>query len=323
MRRLTVSLVATGIAVAISGMYLMKPNAGTIPSVGNPSEMVLTIPLKADSVRFAVIGDNGTADNSEIQVGDQMQKAQQISKFGFVIMLGDNLYGGASPRDYQDRFERPYKSLLDRGVLFYASLGNHDDNNEISYVPFHMGGNRYYTHTEGDVEFFVLDTNYMDNTQLDWLQQELQKSKSPWKIAYFHHPLYSSGKAHGPSRELRTVLEPIFEKYGVSAVFSGHDHIYERVNPQNGIQYFVMGASGKLRNGDLKSDSLKAAGFDSDRSFLLVEITGDNMYYEAISRTGDTVDSGVFNKQPPVSIHAGAQTPGPTEGTNAGTPATK
>lgn len=257
----------------------------------------LSLPLKANSVRFVAIGDNGTADSSEYQVGEQMQKVQQISKFSFVIMLGDNLYGGSTAGDYASRFERPYKALLDEGVLFYAALGNHDDQNEISYAGFHMEGHHYYTHTEGQVEFFVLDSNYMDGTQLDWLQQELQKSVAPWKIAYFHHPLYSSGKAHGSSRDLRTVLEPIFEKYGVNVVFSGHDHVYERIYPQNGILYFVMGSSGKLRNGDLKNDSLKAAGFDTDRSFLAGEITGDEFYFQVISRTGQTVDSGVFKRQ--------------------------
>ena len=326
MRRLTIPLVASAMAAALAAIYLMSPNPAPAPGTQSAG-ITLTLPLKPDSVRFAVVGDNGTADSSENQIGDQMQKAQQASKFNFVIMLADNLYVGASPRDFQDRFERPYKALLDRGVLFYAALGNHDDSNEVSYVPFHMGGNRYYTHTEGNVEFFVLDTNYMDNTQLDWLQQELQKSQAAWKVAYFHHPLYSSGKTHGSSKDLRMVLEPIFEKYGVNAVFSGHDHIYERVNPQNGIQYFVVGASGKLRNGDLKNDSMKAAGFDSDRSFMLAEITGDDLYYQAISRTGDTVDSGVFNRKvSAANVHAAeAQTPAgfPGTTTSGGTPATK
>lgn len=81
----------------------------------------------------------------------------------------------------------------------------------------------------------------------------------------------------------------------------GHDHVYERIVPQHGILYFVMGSSGKLRSGDLENDALKAAGFDSTQSFLLMEITGDELDYQAISRTGQTVDSGVFRRPTPES----------------------
>lgn len=311
MRRLAFLTVAIAIIAMFSTSHFVgsKPASASNPeqpsaqtNVQQNAQTGLTLPLKPNSVRFAVIGDNGSADSSEYQVGEQMQKAQQISKFGFVIMLGDNLYGGSSARDYESRFERPYKPLLDAGVLFYASLGNHDDQSEISYTPFHMGGNRYYTYIEGNTEFFVLDSNYLDGTQLDWLQKELQKSKAVWKVAYFHHPLYSSGKTHGSDKDVRVVLEPVFEKYRVNVVFSGHDHVYERIFPQNGILYFVMGSSGKLRNGDLKRDWLNAAGFDSDRSFMLVEIAGDELYFQTISRTGKTVDSGTFKKQPEKTV---------------------
>ena len=297
MRRLASSIATVAFATAFLALYWvhLRPS---VHAVGmQQPETALGLPLRPDSVRFAVVGDNGSADSSEYQVGEQMQKAQQISKFNFVLMLGDNLYGGSSARDYQDRFERPYKTLLDQGVNFYASLGNHDDNNEISYAPFHMNGRRYYNYSQGNVEFFALDTNYLDGAQLDWLQQELQKSTAVWKVAFFHHPLYSSGKTHGSNRELRLTLEPLFEKYGVNVVLSGHDHVYDRVVPQNGILYFVVGSSGRLRSGDLRNDSLKAAGFDSDRCFMLVEIAGDEFYYQTISRTGQTVDSGVFKRQ--------------------------
>lgn len=87
-------------------------------------------------------------------------------------------------------------------------------------------------------------------------------------------------------------------KYGVNVVYSGHDHIYERLKPQKGIQYFVSGAGGELRRGDLKRSAMTAAGFDEDRSFMLNEIDGDELFFQVISRTGQTVDRGV--------IHCGA-----------------
>jgi hypothetical protein len=261
----------------------------------------LTLPLKPNSVRFAAIGDMGTGEKSQYELAGEIVEYRQKFPFEFVIMLGDNLYGGDTPSDYENKFERPYKSLLDAGINFYAALGNHDRPNERFYKSFNMGGQQYYTYKKGNVRFFVLDTNDMNPRQLAWLEKELQNSGSDWRICYFHHPLYSSGAFHGSSTELRLVLEPLFVKYGVQVVFAGHNHVYERVKPQKGISYFTEGASGSLRPGDLKRTALTAAGYDQDRSFMLVEIAGDEFCFQTISRTGQTVDSGVIQRVATIS----------------------
>ena len=291
MRRLTLTRLLWAALVLCASVQLQ---GGSSQSPISPAP---GLALKPDSVRFGVIGDSGSGDKAEYETAQQMQKFQQTAKLTFVIMLGDNLYGGSAPSDYENRFAQPYKPLLESGVKFYASLGNHDNVNETQYAPFNMNGNRYYTYAQGEVQFFVLDSNYMDGPQLEWLKRELAKSTASWKIAYFHHPLYSSGKRHGSDADLRTVLEPLFVKYGINVVFSGHDHVYERVVPQNGILYFVMGSSGQLRSGGLGNDGLRAAGFDATQSFLAVEIAGYELYFQAISRSGQTVDSGVFRRQ--------------------------
>ena len=83
-------------------------------------------------------------------------------------------------------------------------------------------------------------------------------------------------------------------RYGVSVVFSGHEHIYERLRPRKGSPTSSTGASGQLRKGDVQRSPLTAAGFDQDRTFMLVELAGDRMLFRTISRTGVTVDSGVI-----------------------------
>jgi 3',5'-cyclic AMP phosphodiesterase CpdA len=248
------------------------------------------------SVKFAVIGDNGTGDKPEYELAQQMTAFH--AKFGFdtVIMLGDNMYGSQKPQDFVDKFERPYKALLDAGVRFYASLGNHDDQTNRSYKLFNMGGERYYTYVKRNVRFFVLDSDLLDPKQLAWIETALKDSRDEWKICYFHHPLYSDGRTHGSQVDLRVVLEPLFIKYGVNVVFSGHDHVYERIKPQKGIYYFVSGAGGQLRKGDVKRSELTAAAFDQDQSFMLVEIEGRDLQFRAISRTGQTVDSGAIKR---------------------------
>ena len=252
-------------------------------------------PLKSNSVRFAAIGDMGTGEAPQYEVGQRMVIARQTFPFDFVIMLGDNIYGGSSPKDYERKFEVPYKPLLDAGVKFYASLGNHDNPNERFYKLFNMSGANYYSFKKGNVRFFVLDSNYMDSKQLAWLEKQLQDAgDKDWKICYFHHPLYSSGKTHGSSIELRSLIEPMFIKYGVDAVFSGHDHVYERVQPQKGVYYFTEGSSGQLRNGDLAKTGMTEKGFDTDRTFMLVEVAGDEMYFQTLSRAGNEVESGML-----------------------------
>jgi hypothetical protein len=200
------------------------------------------------------------------------------------------------------KFEVPYKPLLDAGVKFYASLGNHDDPNiERLYKPFNMNGERYYTFKRGDTQFYALDSTYMDARQLTWLEQNLRSSSAHWKICYFHHPLYNDGKMHGPDLDLRNQLTPLLRSYGVNAVFSGHEHAYERLKPQNGIYYFIQGDSGKLERHDFRRSPSIEASFDRDRTFMLLEIQGDELYFQTVSRVGKTVDSGVLTKPQPTT----------------------
>ncbi len=264
----------------------------------------LKLPNKGD-VKFAVIGDMGTASREQREVGQQMALFYKKFPFNFVITVGDNILGADSAADFKTKFEAPYADLLTAGVKFYATLGNHDNPEQRNYGLFNMGGQRYYTFraskgglakiASGGVRFFALDSNYLDAPQLAWLEKELSSSGSDWKIAVFHHPLYSSGRTHGSSLDLRKMLEPLFVRYGVNVVFSGHDHIYERVKPQQGITYFVSGSAGSLRKGDYgQPRAFSATGFDRDFEFMLVEIDGPKMHFQAISRLGQTIDSGVI-----------------------------
>ena len=124
-------------------------------------------PRAQKSVRFAVIGDTGTGGKPQYEVGERLAASQKVFPFEFVLMVGDNIYGGERPQDFVKKFEAPYKALLDLKIPFYASLGNHDDPNQRFYKPFNMNGERFYTFTKGNVDFFVLDSNYMDRKQLN------------------------------------------------------------------------------------------------------------------------------------------------------------
>jgi predicted MPP superfamily phosphohydrolase len=250
-----------------------------------------SLPCRPGSVRFGVIGDFGDGSKGEYAVAARFSERHALCAFDMVITVGDNIYGSEREQDFVKKFETPFKALLDKGVKFYASLGNHDDPNQRFYKPFNMGEKRYYTLTRKNVQFFALDSTYMDKKQLDWLDGELKSSKAEWKIPYFHHPLYSSGGAHGSSIDLRDVLEPVLLRYGVQVVFSGHDHFYERTKPQKGIYYFVAGSTGKLRVDNVRKSALTATSFDTGRAVMVVEIADDAMFFETVSQDSKVVDS--------------------------------
>jgi 3',5'-cyclic AMP phosphodiesterase CpdA len=255
------------------------------------------LPNRSGSLKFAAIGDNGTGARPQYEMAQQMAKVHATFPFDLVIMLGDNMYGSQTPGDFVRKFEQPYAPLLKAGVKFQASLGNHDRPDQVSYKPYNMNGQRYYTYVRNNVRFFALDSTLMDRKQVAWIDAALGDAREDWKICYFHHPLYSNAARHGSSVDLRLVLEPIFVKHGVNVVFSGHDHVYERIQPQKGIYYFVSGSAGQLRRGNMRSSNQTAAAFDQDQSFMVVEVSGSEMFFEAISRTGKTVDSGVIRRQ--------------------------
>lgn len=266
----------------------------------------LRLPNTGNSLKFAVIGDNGTGNKAEYQIADELATMRRKFAFDFVVMLGDNLYGGEATKDFANKFEKPYHVLLDSGVKFYASLGNHDDpSRQITYEKFNMGGKHYYSFKpKEDVRFFALDSNYMDKRQLDWFEGELKNSGSAWKIVYFHHPIYSSGEKHGSNVELRTAIEPVMVKYGVDVVLSGHEHFYERLKAQKGIHYFIVGSSGQLREGNIAKTDLTEKGFDQDNTFMIAEVKGDTMSFQVVSRTGQTVDSGSIKRAEKTSTTA-------------------
>jgi len=268
----------------------------------NPSH-VLGSP--ASKTRFAVIGDFGTGGADEFAIANVMFEGHKNAPLDFVLTVGDNIYPNGSARLFHKNFEEPFAGLLKEKVSFYATLGNHDveqgRRDQTTYPLFNMNGSSYYSLSRGNglIDFFMLDSTDFNLTQHTWLENALRNSKALWKVAAFHHPFYSSGKKHGSDPKLQGKIEPLFIRYGVQVVFSGHDHDYERIKPQNGIQYFVTGAGGETRRGgvDLKSP-IRAASYDEDNSYMLMEVDEKEMTFKSICEKGEIIDSGIIRQVP-------------------------
>ena len=278
-------VLATIAATVVAGSLLAARPAPLLPNVPG-------------SLKMAVIGDNGNGSREQAEVAEQMASFRQQFPYDLVLMVGDNFYGSQRPSDLEQKFAQVYRPLLDAGVIFQAALGNHDDPSTVHYPPLNMDGRRYYSFVRPGVRFIVLDTNELDAKQLQWADATLQQATEPWRIAYFHHPIYGNASRHGANVDVRVLVEPLLLKYHVQVVFSGHDHVYERLKPQKGIYYFVTGSGGQLRKGGLDTSDSTAAGFDQEQAFLAAEIAGDDLHFQVISRTGRSVDSGVIRRSP-------------------------
>ncbi|AKG20606.1 metallophosphoesterase family protein [Calothrix sp. 336/3] len=203
-------------------------------------------------LRFVSVADTGTGARGQYAVARAMTRYHQRHPYNLAILAGDNIYNNGEIEKINAVFERPYAPLLKQGVKFQACLGNHDirtDNGDpqVKYAGFNMQG-RYYTFRRNQVQFFALDTNSNADwqQQLIWLETELKKSSTPWKIVFGHHPIYASG-VYGSNPEFIKIFTPLFQKYGVQLYINGHEHHYERTRAINGTTYLICGGGAGTR----------------------------------------------------------------------------
>jgi hypothetical protein len=123
--------------------------------------------------------------------------------------------------------------------------------------------------------------------QYEWLVSDLAGTSKPWKFVFFHIPPYSSG-GHGSDLNVRQTLAPLFEQYGVTIVFNGHDHDYER-SGANGVTYIVTGGGGAPLYPKVH-DNPASIYFASVYHFVQITLSGDTLYGIAIGSDGTEFD---------------------------------
>lgn len=247
--------------------------------------------------RFISVADTGTGGKDQYALAEAMKRYYLQNPFDFVILAGDNIYEDGEIEKIEVVFEKPYKYLLEKGVKFYACLGNHDirtdnGNKELKYPYFNMQ-DRYYTFEYQPIQFFALDTNINADwkTQLEWLETELSNSNALWKIVFGHHQIYSSGM-YGLNHEFVIIFTRIFKKYGVQFYINGHEHNYERTRPIRGTTYLTCGAGAKQR---FVSKSEWTEYSTSDFSFAAFEVYKDRMIINGIDVNNRIFDQGVIS----------------------------
>ncbi|NUN95626.1 MAG: glycosyltransferase family 39 protein [Candidatus Omnitrophica bacterium] len=260
-------------------------------------------PDDARTVHLAAMGDTRSGDPRQIQLGSALNHVDAALTLNGVLLLGDNLSFDGDPRFFDDHISQPYNALIKNGVPFFAVLGNHDVDGgfagfQINHPFFNMNGRRYYSRVFGDnlVQGFVLDSNTLpgDEKQLEWLRKELGQSSAAWKVVGLHYPIYGRSKEHPePDAKLREALEPILVDGGVDIVLAGHCHVYQRLRPKNGIQYFIAGSGGELDEGSLSRDDPDLiAGNDETTIALVLTFTPKECRFQAINGIEQVIDEG-------------------------------
>ena len=238
-----------------------------------------------ESLKFAVVGDAGNGSQPQYEVGRQMWTSWAAFPFEFVVAVGDNMYGRQEPQDFVTKFEKPVPAAARRRASRFFGVARQPRQTGEPLLPGLQHGRRALLHVRAPARAIRRARHQPDGSETAGLggADAATRAGSRGRSCVFHHPLYSDGGRHGSNVELRVLLEPLLVRYGVSVVFAGHEHIYERTAPQKGITYFVAGSGGQLRKGDLHRSAMTAAGFDQDRTFMLVEIAGDEMSFRTIS----------------------------------------
>jgi 3',5'-cyclic AMP phosphodiesterase CpdA len=269
-----------------------------------PSVSLAAIPKSKLLLRFATIADTGSSTKNQYAVGRAMTRYHAQHPFNTVLMVGDNIYTNGEISKIKETFEQPYADLLQRGVKFYAALGNHDvrtDNGDrqAEYPQFNMHGQHYYTHKHGDIQFFVLETSSLVNPQsptrsqqLAWLDRELAASQARWKIVYGHHNIYSAG-VYKVDAVMKADVAPILKKHKVRLWINGHDHNYQRSKPIDGTTFLVCGGGGATLY-PVRSQSWTAFA-QSIHSFGIVEVYQDQILLTGIDSKGAIIDRGLVN----------------------------
>jgi hypothetical protein len=260
-----------------------------------------TAPTAEDTtpIRFLAFGDSGGGGRDQRRLRDRMLEYS----YDLIVHTGDIAYNSGKLEEFEANVFGIYHQLL-RNIPLFPSAGNHEYRTSDA-APFRQvfslpgdrdPGQLWYSYDWGRVHFAALDTEASYSQQAKWLDRDLAASTAPWKIVYLHRPPYSSGK-HGSDTSLRKALEPVLEKHGVQLVLAGHDHNYERVTPQRGVQHVVTGGGGKGTRQVRRSSFTEVA--DAVIHFVTVDVGVDELVVHAIDAAGNEFDSVVVPRGTP------------------------
>ncbi|MFP2898471.1 discoidin domain-containing protein [Corallococcus sp. 4LFB] len=312
-------------AVKLSGLSAGRTYGYVVEACGSKTGLrsfKTSTTSAATKAHFTAMGDFGTGGSMQAKVMAVMSTPAWRSEL--LLALGDNAYPNGTDAEFQAHLFTPMAGLL-REVPMFATPGNHEYvTNQAQpyldsmYLPANnpQGSERYYSFDWGPVHFLSLDSNCAVglasadrctlSAQKTWAEADLAANTRPWTVVFFHHPSWSSGE-HGSQLTMRRQFGPLFEKYGVDLVLTGHDHDYERSKPmygdnvasstQRGIPYLVVGSGGAtLRAFATSQPSWTAVRDAAAYGFLDVVVDGGTLTARLITSSNTVRDTLVLKK---------------------------
>jgi 3',5'-cyclic AMP phosphodiesterase CpdA len=280
---------ATGMAIRLYGPQIMSFASHVAGSTTNTKPLAPFPPEAKPDLRVAVAGDVGYANDREKRTATAMAQAGEGDPYDVLLLLGDNVYPSGEPSRLPETVFGPFQAVLDAGAKLLAILGNHDIRDEHANAQVAALGmpGRWYAERVGDVTFIALDSNDpMNPDQRAWLEQALAATRTTWKVVALHHPPYSAGY-QGSSIDARQQFSPLFERYGVQLVLSGHEHDYQRSVPINGVTYVVSGGAADTRRTGREEFTAKAVSW---HHFVDLNVFADHMLLRAVNQSGRVFD---------------------------------
>ncbi|HUS64474.1 MAG TPA: metallophosphoesterase [Kofleriaceae bacterium] len=267
-------------------VYCYQLDAGDDPATAAAGFRTAPAAGSGARVAFVAFGDSGNGGDDQFSVREHLETVPMQ----MMIHTGDIAYESGTMQQFEDNYFSVYASMTD-SIPMWPSIGNHDEHDtyhQVYDLPWASSSHDYYSFDYGDVHFVALDTNDVSQRQADWLEDDLAENQREWTVVYGHHPPFSSGE-HGCATDVRDLFVPIFEKYDVDLVLAGHDHDYERMVPQNGVNYVVTGGGGRGTR-PMGSPQDFTAFAESVLHFVYVEVEGNQLLLHAIDATGVEFD---------------------------------
>lgn len=252
-----------------------------------------TAPQKPRPFRAAIYGDTRSHPEKHAEV------AEAILKFRpeFVINTGDLVWDGRLWDQWDDFFKAV--GPLASQIPYYSAIGNHERTAANYLLFFGFPGNeQWYSFDYTSAHFIVLNSNEdfsPASDQYQWLKEDLEKAQKTfaWRFVVMHHPAYSAGR-YGSNEDLIRDLVPLFVRYRVQAVFSGHDHNYQH-HRQQGIHYIVTGGGGAPLYDVKKADSLIYG--ETSLHYLQMEVDSSQVKFRMVRMDGSIPDSLVLKSR--------------------------
>jgi hypothetical protein len=224
----------------------------------------------------------------------------------YIVSVGDNYYAadavidnvvGRYFHDYVWPYAGSYGAGSPNGNRFWSALGNHEYDHSAGaadYLNFFAfpGNERYYKLSQGNVDWFFVnsnaeepDGNTPNSAQYNWLQQQLAGSTATWQFVVFHHPPYSSANSTDA-----TNMDWPFAQWGADAVFSGHQHLYERLSV-DGIPYIISGLGGASISTFGTVDPHSQVRYNANNGAMLLDVGASTVTFKFYNVNGTQIDS--------------------------------